>query len=71
MQDLFWSTHLSFSETARRLGMSRQNVHQCVNRGSFPSSVDASGKRGVPIEFVNAEYEKRFKTREIADVNGG
>ena len=70
MQDSFWSQHLSFSETARRLRMSRQNVHQCVNRGSFPSAFDQDGKRGVPVAFVNEEVSKRFPVEAIND-NGG
>lgn len=59
MQDAFWSQHLTLAEAGRKLGMSRQNVHQRVNRGSIPSAVDESGKRGVPIEFVNKDVELR------------
>lgn len=54
----FWDQHLSLSEVARRLGTSRQNVHQKMNRGRIPSSVDDSGKRGIPISFVEDELKK-------------
>lgn len=59
MKDEFWSQHLSLSEAARRLGVSRQNIHQRVGRGSVPSAVDATGARGVPLSFIEDELSKR------------
>jgi hypothetical protein len=49
----FWDDHVSLSHVARKLGSSRQNVQQRVNRGSIPSARDTNGKIGVPIEWLN------------------
>ena len=69
MQDAFWSQHLSLAEAARRLGCSRQNVHQRVNAGRIPNDVDESGKRGVPMSYVDEELLNRNKT-EVVNVGG-
>ena len=61
--DQFWNTHVTVSEAARRLGFSRQNVHQRALRGSIPSSRDHRGVIGIPINYVQEEVQ--MKTRDV------
>ncbi len=53
MSDDFWATHLSFSEVARKLGMTRQNVYQRCLRKSIPCDRDEDGHPGVPMAWVD------------------
>jgi hypothetical protein len=59
--DQFWNTHVTVSEAARRLGFSRQNVHQRALRGSIPSSRDLRGVIGIPIAYVQEEVQMKAK----------
>ena len=59
MVDEFWANHLTCAEVGRKLGCSRQNVHQRVKKGSIPSSVGPAGEVGVPIEWVKELLEAR------------
>lgn len=59
--DQFWNTHLTVSEAARRMGFSRQNVHQRALRGSIPSARSAEGVIGIPISYVQEEAQMKAK----------
>ena len=69
MVDQFWNTHLTVSEAARRLGFSRQNVHQRALRGSVPSARDHRGVIGIPIAYVQETLQLRNRDVKI-DVVG-
>ncbi len=57
--DVFWKSHLSFAEVARQLGGTRQNWKQRADRGSCAWDEDETGKRGVPMWFVQETLEMR------------
>lgn len=58
---MFWDDHLSFSEVARKIGTTRQNVYQRCLKGSIPCERDESGKPGVPMEWVEATLKMRSR----------
>ena len=62
MVDDFWDTHLSYSEVAKKLGTSRQNVSQRCKRGSIPCDRDQDGNPGIPLEEVKRLMETKNET---------
>ena len=62
MVDDFWATHLSYSEVAKKLGTSRQNVFQRCKRGSIPCDRDRDGNPGIPMEEVEKLLEAKNET---------
>jgi hypothetical protein len=55
----FWEQHFSFAEVARKLGCSRQNIHQECKRKKIPFDRDDSGKPGIPKDWVYKTLELR------------
>ena len=52
MNHEFWELHYTCAEAGRKLGCSRQNVHQRMKLGSIPSVEGPDGVKGVPIQRV-------------------
>lgn len=53
----FWDEHVSMAEAARRLGVSRQAIHQSPR---WPKEVDPeTGQKGVRIDFIEETLRMR------------
>lgn len=61
--DTFWSTHLTVAEAARKLGFSRQNLHQRCLKGSFPCDRDSDGRIGVLMSKVEETLRMRDRDK--------
>ncbi len=55
--------HVGFSEAARRLGCSRQNVYQQALKGRIPCVRDENGNPCIPEEWI-AERAKNKQEDE-------
>lgn len=59
----FWDLHLSLSEVARQLKVSRQNIHQRCLRKTIPC-VREEGKVGIPKEWLEETLRLRARGSE-------
>lgn len=69
--DPFWSTHLTYAESGRRLGTTRQNVYQCCKRGSIPCDRSPDNEPGVPLSWVEETLAMRARDQANTEVAHG
>jgi hypothetical protein len=61
---MFWDDHLTFSEVARRIGTTRQNIYQRCLKGSIPCDRSDDNRPGVPLAWV--EETIRLRARDVS-----